>query len=624
MAVVAKKKPVSNEGYRFKYGAKWKPMVDTNDRPLRGPDGKIVPMPDWMIEREMLTSETKPPGDLGRYEHFKRFVTCIWGDPDGIWYFEWNSNAEEILRKYIEYKILAVAGHASSGKTEALACIGVAEFLLDPFNTKVIFTAKTKASSKGKIWGSVAECWQQACRFFGGEGNMPGKLLKSQTIIRYDHQGVTTDKSGLELVAGESSAAAESAEKLQGYKRGKILLMGDEFATLDPSILETAKTNLFANPGFRMIAGFNPNSYFDPGGLVSEPETGWSSITEHSTGWPTKLGGWCVRFDGEKSPNVLACRKIWRGLLDLEGLEAIKKVNPERTKGYWMMARGFWCPTGAAEGLFAEADFMLYRAMETCTTWEGQWKLVCGLDLGFAHGGDRVIATLGRVGRARLLETGKSHVVCERVETVDLNEDIMDKSVSKSVQIARLFKKLVQKWGVRNEDIDIDATGGGDPFAALLATEIGSGFGLVQFGAKPSDMPISSTDKRKGTDRFKNKMSELWGVGPSLLRSQQLKGLDPDTITELCSRLCEEGGDKLLIESKDDMKKRIQRSPDRGDSYFLMLNVARRRHGLSSSETSASKPPLPKTPVHSYFTPKPEALWDNGPSLRNDGLTWGN
>lgn len=623
MAVKAAKKPHEGDGFRMKYGARWRPLEDANGRPVRDPSGRIVPRPDWMVEREMINSEKKPPGFLGKYEHFKRFVNCIWGDPEGIWYFEWNPNAEEILRNYLQHRILAVAGHASSGKTEALACIGVTEFLLDPYNTKVIFTAKTKASSKGKIWGSVAECWQQAARFFGGEDNMPGTLLKSQTLIRYDHQGVSTDKAGLELVAGEESAAAESAEKLQGYKRGKILVMGDEFATLHPSILETAKTNLFANPGFRLIAGFNPNSYFDPGGLVSEPVDGWSSITEHSTGWLTKLGGYCIRFDGEKSPNVLACRKIWRGLLDLEGLEAIKKVNPEKTKGYWMMARGFWCPTGSSEGLFAESDFMLYRGMETCTTWEGQWKLVCGLDLAFAHGGDKVIATIGKVGRARNLATGLSHVVCERVKTVDLNEDIMDKSVSKSVQIARLFKKLIQTEGIAVEDIDIDATGGGDPFAALLATEIGSGFGLVQFGGKPSEMPVSGADKRKCVDRFKNKMSELWGVGPALLRGGQLKGIDADLISDLTSRLCDDNGDKLHIESKDDMKKRIQRSPDRGDSYFLMVNVARRRYGLSSSEKSAQKPPPPKTPVHSYFTPKPEAIWETGPALRNDGLTWG-
>jgi hypothetical protein len=90
-----------------------------------------------------------------------------------------------------------------------------------------------------------------------------------------------------------------------------------------------------------------------------------------------------------------------------------------------------------------------------------------------------------------------------------------------------------------------------------------------------------------------NRASELWfGLKP-LIRSGQIAGLDdPDTLLELCARTYTNRGGRVEIESKDKMKLRTKKSPDKGDSFCIMVDVARLRHGLTATERP---PPKPKT-----------------------------
>jgi hypothetical protein len=92
-------------------------------------------------------------------------------------------------------------------------------------------------------------------------------------------------------------------------------------------------------------------------------------------------------------------------------------------------------------------------------------------------------------------------------------------------------------------------------------------------------------------------MSEIWYVGKELIRSGQLKGLDPDTVTEMCARTYDEKNGKVVVEPKDKMKKRTKKSPDRADSLFVTLHLARMRHNLKSTEKAAPRHQAPHTPI---------------------------
>ena len=579
-----KRHPLSIE----KYGVWW--------RPVSGPNGTLIRMPDWQVEKTILEypddSPTlqKIPGYMGRAGHMMRFFLEVWGNKNGIFYFEDNPYTYEILEKYCEHKILSLAGHTAASKTTIMAVIAITEFLLSPFETKILVTSITKTSAQGKVWGGIEEAWQQAAAFFGGEKMLPGRLMGNSTI-RYEYQGVESLSAGIELVPGEKSAAKESAAKIQGYHRQRLILMGDEWATLEKAIHETAMSNLRANPEAKLLAALNPDSHYDPGGKISEPLEGWSSVDINDHGWATKVGGWCIHFDGEKSPNVVAGKKIWRGIIDQTMINEIIGQDGKDTKKYFQMVRGWWSPTGAKECIYSEAEIINHGADCPVNTWVSTPVMIASLDPAFATGGDRAIATIAKVGIAKNINNGSEQKVCEVIKVTALLDDATNKKDSRSEQVVRDFRKLLLEYNVETRNVAVDATGGGDPFSALLARDIGTGFIMVQFKGTASDLPVSRNDKRKGCDRFVNKVSELWYVGKELVRTGQIKGLDPDTITELTSRTYKEIGGRVQVEPKDKMKQRTGgKSPDRADSVALVWEVARQRHGLSSTEKAAPKP----------------------------------
>lgn len=587
---------------RCLYGAIWPPVEDSQGKPV------AIKRPNWMIERDCLTLDRKPRGYRGRAHHLRQFISEIWGRQNDLFWIQWNPNAYEIIERYCQHSITAIAGCASSGKSVCMAVIACAEFLLRPTDTKVLVTSQTKQQSVDRIWGDINNCWTVASAFFAPWGGVPGRMLIGKYCIRYERGKIISTKSGIQLLAGDAGEEKDSSAMIQGIKSGNLILLGDEWSEMPFSIHNTALSNLQANPNARMLTALNPNNHMDPGGAICEPVGGWHKVTVDMTGWPTAVGGWCIHFNGEKSPNILDPRRPWHRILDADGLEAIAKRNPRGTKEYDRFVRGWWSATGAKQCIYDVADIQNFKADHRERRWIGPYILVAGLDIANARGGDKTVLVFGRVGPAKN-DADQTQVVCERLETLVLNEDTaLNDSLSE--QIVSRVKKEMQDgvWGedtplagqkrvVPTANLAVDCTGGGTHFAALLARDIGLGFLTIGFGEKASDLRVSKNDKRLGHEAFYNKVSELWGVGVQLIRTGQLKNLDADLVKELSIRTYESDSLKRMkIESKEDMKKRTNgRSPDISDAFALMCEAARVRGGLSSSEKAAV---LPQTPVN--------------------------
>ena len=579
---------VKTDNRVIKYGIKWP------NKPW-GKGGRLIPCPDWYIELQCLQHYDKYKADLATFspvswpQHFVNFTTIVFGDPNGIFYFEWNPNSKRILKNFCKHDILSIGGHKSSGKTNVLALIGAMWFFLFPKETKVIVTSTTVQAAKDKVWGKVKLAWTHLEKYFGANV-VPGKLIDSQNRIRYEYGGVKNELNGIILLASESSSEKESADKLQGTKADRMIIIGDEFSTLKHSLLKTVLGNLTANKQCKLAGAFNPSSFYDPGGIISRPKGGWSTVTEADDEWETEieeygLKGYCIRFDGEKSPNVIAGYEKWKGLLTLDKLQQIGPIGT-KTKTFYEQIRGFWSPSGERDSIYSESDIIKYGADRPVTTWVDAPTIVAGLDPAFTHGGDRAVLTIGKTGYAQNVDTGIRQKVFELTHIYVLDEDVTNKTISKSEWVVKLVKERLKQHNVDVRNFAVDATGGGDPFGALLAREVGMGFANVVFSGKPSDMIVSRNDKRKGTERFANMASELWYVGKELIRSGQMRGLKPDAVSEMVARTYTEKAGKVEIESKRDMKARTKKSPDVSDSLFLCAFMARKL-GLVSDEKAA-------------------------------------
>lgn len=653
-----KQKPWEREQYwQKKYGLWWQPIRDVRGK-------AVCPTPDYMIEAECFMAcmgwhpdKLKPtnesPGEwitvpgvrikdedgnetlleynihTGAEHHFMRMSDFFFSDPHGIFYFQWNPFAVQMLKDKIRYRRLGVAGCASSGKSEFGAVWAMLNYLCDPFNTKVLVSSTTKTAAAGKIWGSIEEAWQQVQKILGGPQNMPGKLIQSQYKIVYLVNGVRSQKAGFELVAGVESSEKESSDTVQGYKRGRIFCLVDEFATTSKGLWETIKGNLFANPVMDFIGLFNPDSHYDVAGQFSKPRDprGWEAVDENTGLWEG-VDGWVRHLNGENSPNVLAGFEKWRGILTWEKLQAkINEYGGRTTKKFWQFVIGWWSPTGTLESIFTESEIIKYQADHEVLDWDSPPEMVAGFDPSYTHGGDLAILMIGKCGtateaisrkRKKVLQLTECHILAENVKDTDPR---LEQMVSQLIQICKDKK-------VKPRHLAVDATGAGVNLCPRIAEQWSNEFLRVVFNGKATEMPFSASEPGKASDKVANLVSEMWIAGKSMIRTGQFKFFGkfvPDLVSEMCARIIPEkkaGHVKIHIEPKDEMKKRTGgKSPDRADAAFLALHVCRQRLGLVSTEKPAKTPPSKQntSSLHAYLTgerQKNQPLFDWGPELK--------
>lgn len=665
MSVATVKKPTPKhelKHWAVAYGRKFEPVRDQNGRAVRAlykweieahcflacmgwHPRKAPPPPRSPGELRVIPGieYTKEDGDrvklpdekvhTGAIHHFIELSNIFFSDPRGIWFFQWSPWAMQMLEDKILYRRYVVAGPASSGKTRLGVLWGILNWFIDPEKTKVLVTSTTKAAAKSKVWGNIVNAFKQIEKLMTSNGmTMPGKWLKSQDKIIFEDNGRPDSTAGLELVPGAESEADASVDKLQGIKQNKLIFIADEFATIAIGVWNTAKSNLSKNPIFDFMGMFNPGSHYDTAGIFSRPVdvAGWDSINIDSESW-MGAEGFVRRLDGEKSPNaqVLIAEAEWLGLISMDMLAAdAERYGGRNTSEYHRMCRGFWPTAGVIDTIFAEVEFDKWQGgmLAKDIKWTEPPVPACGFDPAFVHGGDLAAAAFGLCGWVMDELTKTRKKVLAVTEIVILADDTRLRGSKIDQAIAALIREC-QKRKVDPRHVAIDETGN-IAVSSLLAREWSNDFLRVQFSSKATDTPISLDNPTPASEEYANRASELWYSVKPLLRAGQFKiGNQPEVIREMSLRTYKRKGDKIAIESKEDMKVRLNgKSPDRGDSVCLLADVCRQRLGLTSREKPGkiSRPQTPFNAIQQYLQPgkRPQNLWNYGPSLKESGPKW--
>ena len=484
--------------------------------------------------------------------------------------------ATEMIKAVIANRYVSIGGAASSGKSHTMAAWGILNWLAAPRDTLVLLTSTTLREARKRIWGSVISLLSVI------EG-APLKVRDSIGNVAYiNEQGNLIERAGLSLIAAERSKTREAVGKFIGIKQKRVILIGDELAELSEAILQAGLSNLSKNPYFQLIGMSNPSSRFDAFGIWSEPKHGWDSVdTNIDDRWKTKWGGQYVRFDGERSPNIVAGEDVYPWLPTQTKLDEDKALLGPESRGYMRMVRAIFFDSDETEGIYSEAELTRTGSMSD-TEWQGKPTPIAGLDPAFTNGGDRTILYTGFVGYNH---TGQFCVSLG--EPHHLNDDATNKAVPRTYQIVRQVKELCKKKGILPENVAVDATGAGAPFCDVLAGEWSDQILRVSFGGKASDRRVSANSKMTGQELYVNRVSELWFVGKELIRTKQLFGIKNDLAQEITSRnydMIKGSTLRMKIESKPEFKSRFGRSPDLADAAFLCLDLARQKHGLVAVE----------------------------------------
>lgn len=560
-----------------------------------------------------------------KYKHFRNYIDLLWSEKNKRKNFIWHPWAEETIEQACCNKTLAIGGCSGSGKSLSLAPYAIGQWLTDPMNTIVIVVSTSVKAAKKRIWGYVGEFWNAALT----EVPLPGKLQPTLSqIVPFDGKKILSERTGIFLVAGEKGSEKESSDKLMGFHANKVILILDELPDLSQAIVNTAISNLRQNPYFQIIGLGNPCDYFDAFSSIAEPEVGWQNISVSMDRWKTRDGGLFLHFDSTKSPNILSQEIIYPFLPKQNDYEEAKRALGENSLLFWRQWRGFWPPEGAEDAIYSQAEIIRYNANLKEVDWAvspnsqrmlpiPQTKIqnipyapvdMAFLDLGFVNGGDKCCAHFGKFGMDK-----QKKPKLQFTEYVILHEDITDRNTPREVQIVQAYRRECEKRGVHPTCAGYDASGGGIAYQGYMTAVWSKDVVPINFGGKPTDLPISDTDKTPCSARYSNHVTEIWFSIKSLLKSDIIRGLSPEVIEQMCKRkysTSQTGDLKLKAEPKPEMKARIGRSPDEADSAMGLACLVKRKFRFIATNANQSTIGKPgntwKNFVHKHDAPRHE------------------
>lgn len=512
---------------------------------------------------------------LGRAQHFKNICAILWG-PKSLSPFEWhpwNERMNEVSHVHPvtgqEYPHFSLSGCASSSKSHWLAAYAIINWLCDPYNTFVYITSTSTAGAKHRVWKSIMTLYWASPVL-----QAIGKMVDSQAKICTIHEGTGKhdDSAGIFILAAAPSKARESIGQIIGRKNKRVFLLADELAELSFAVLEAAFGNLMANPLFQFGAASNFKSREDAFGEVTEPKDGWDSINIESDEWETKRG-YCLRFDGMRSPNILAGKDIYPYIYGSKQLKE-HRTHGEKSITFWRMCRSFETPAGLENAIYSESDLASGKAYDQNVIWDYSYVNLGGADPSYTTGGDRFMFWHGRLGKSNglwVLLLIKSKVL--REDVTKLNERTRD------YQMADQLKMECESSGIAPENFGLDITA--SSFGSILAELWSPKFHRVNFGGAPTDRAVFGDDPRRANQLYTNRVSEIWYVGKEFMRFGQIRGVTTSLGRELKARIYDSikgaTGLRIRVEPKTEMKKRLGFSPDEADACFVLLDTARER-----------------------------------------------
>lgn len=496
-----------------------------------------------------------PEPTRDRFDHLRDVIDTIWTRRK-LW--EWNPWAESMLQACCDHQYVAVTGPAASAKTTSAAMYALNFWACAPSTTAVILTSTTLDGLKRRVWKEVT-------RFYNSGLAGVGNPVMSRTKIQFE-KGV--DAAGLYGIPVEEGSIEKAVSRIIGFHVPRILVVMDEGTDMTDAIVEACVNLSTGCQEFQFLILGNAKSRLDPHGKMCEPAAGWASVSVEDEMWPTKRGI-CLHFDGLKSPNITVGER-WPYLLRQQDLDATIRDYGENSPQFWRMRRGFWPPEGIENTVITESTLIAKHAFDKAE-WEGPTVTCAGLDPAFA-GGNKCALRFARRGK---FTNGTLGIGLE--DKVTITPDTTSK-VPVHYQIARKVMAECKARGVEPREFAMDATGEGGGVADILSMEWSPGFRRVEFGGRPSEMPVSPENPKKAVDEYVNKVTELWFSFRWFVWEERIRGLDSETARQFCAREKTEEGKKVAVEPKKKMKERTSgESPDDADAVAVLVDLCRSR-----------------------------------------------
>jgi hypothetical protein len=451
------------------------------------------------------------------------------------------SKQREIMDALVHHRKVAV--HSSHGPGKSFTASRATGWWLDvhpPGEAFVVTTAPTDAQVKAILWREINKMHAQV--------GLRGRTNLSEWYM------------GNELVALGRKPSDHSPTAFQGIHARFVLVVLDEACGVPQSLWDSAST-LATNVNGRMLAIGNPDDPHSEFAKICKPGSGWHVIHISTLDTPN--------FTGEPVSRSLA-----EMLPSREWYEDRKLAWGEDSAIFTSKVLGQFPTEGDP---FTALPYGWVSACRYNELVPDDGQVEAGIDVG--GGGDRTVMFERR------------GPVAGRVEVFRDSDPMRT--------VGRLVEKI-NEWGVTK--VKVDSTGIGWALTGRLR-ELSSrhnAAGIWTGGTTHNAevVPVNAAESpspRLARQRL-NRRAELWwdvGRESSRLKLWDLTSVSDDVVAELCEPRYEimDSGGKIKIERKDEVIKRLGRSPDLADALLLAFFSPSReiRSSKSALDELASK-----------------------------------
>lgn len=523
---------------------------------------------------------TYPTGHTREY-HFRRAFSMVWPE------FSWNEWCELQVWAYCNFRYVPVIGHSRASKTWFTAFFLLLDYMAAASKTATTLTTTKFDVLKSRMWGDMLraiEMMHPTVRKYFLDIYKVTNTSNELKLQISDKSVLGQDKFSIQGIATDS--ADTTAGKIRGQHADRRRIAGDEAQDISPAIY-MAILNAASSEDFLGILLSNPVERESEFGKWCEPADGWGSISDTQPFWRTKmLNGVCLHFDGLQSPNIKAGKTLFPFMLTQDYIDTIRTAKGEESLEWWMYVRGFFPPDGIVARIWPSS------AIEAAKKHvEFDFAPIPCATLDPAFDSDDCVFMVAERGTLR---GGKT--CCRVKESIRIKTKMGPNELPKDYQVARQVKDLCIKRGVKPEELVMDETGNARGVLAILRVEWSPKVQGIYYGGEATKRPLRPDDIKPANEIVKYFVSELWFRASFLAQHGHLVGLqncDPKTVEDLTTRryIIKQVGDvKLMIaEPKDEMKKRLGRSPDFGDAFCQFAELMARQGMLQGVGSAAPK-----------------------------------
>ena len=497
-------------------------------------------------------------------------------------WLEWHPWTQKAVVGLTGNKYVGLCGCAHAAKTRNVVGYACNWWLSAPAESSVIFCSTTAKSLRKRGWAQVQNFHTSV------PGPRLGNFVDSRMMWQCQKGDDLHAIFGIAVEEGETNKIADN---IKGIHTKRQLVIIDEATAVPPAIME-ACTNLKLGPvEFVLVLIGNPRGRLDQFGLFVEPVGGWQSVTVNDEEWeigPPRVdgrpvdtvGGVCLRFDIEKSPNLdyPEDKPISRYLPSRAHVDQVRSnLAYHDSPSYWSNERGFPPPDGMAKTIFSETSISNFGGRDKHQFTGDEFKIIGFFDHA-RDGGDRPTCRFAAMGE---IQNGKIGI--ELLPPVDIPINVSSNNPI-DFQIVEQLKRQCENVNYRGQkhacdpiNFGIDGTGGGADLCDIAQRIWSPNIIRVLFSGAATTDACSLEDVRPANEVYGNLRAEMYFRAGNALESGQLKGIDKETEKELCA--IEFNNDKKLtyMMKKRDYRNKFRKSPDWADTGVGCVEIARRR-----------------------------------------------